>query len=605
MPYDPTKWAGLSGEQCIRAAFDETSGTLRVASTSSASMINDMEVSISHDADSIKIGDGTDFLTVNTNGSINVVGPVTDAQLRATPLPVQATLDTTGLATDTGQTAGNNSLASINTKTPTLVSGRTPVDGSGVTQPVSGTVAVSNFPANQLVSGSISINNLPAVQPVSDNNGSLTVDGTISVSNFPGTQVVSGSISINNLPAVQPVSDNGGSITVDGTFWQATQPISAASLPLPSGASQEHTAANSPHSVRLTDGTSFYKATTPSDTQSVSGTVAATQSGSWVLAANNGIDIGDTTINNAAGASAVNIQDGGNSITIDGSITANAGTNLNTSALALDATLTGRSAKAQITDGTRDGTVKAASTAAIAADTSVVVALSPNSPIPTGTNVIGALSANQSTNVAQFAGTNVSTGTGASGAGIPRVTVANDSNVLATQSGTWTVQPGNTPNTTPWLVKSNVDTGRTNIQFYAVGVAAGTTGTETAISLTKASGTSATSAAASWVITNAKTFRITSISVATRGHATATIQSTTFNLRINTAGAVTTSSTPVVLAARSATPATSSAWDRLIIPVGDGIEFVGNGTIQFGITAAATYVTNAPTWDVLITGFEY
>lgn len=52
--------------------------------------------------------------------------------------------------------------------------------------------------------------------------------------------------------------------------------------------------------------------------------------------ANSGVDIGDVTINNAAGASAVNIQDGGNSITVDGGVTANAGTNLNTSALALE-----------------------------------------------------------------------------------------------------------------------------------------------------------------------------------------------------------------------------------------------------------------------------
>lgn len=39
-----------------------------------------------------------------------------------------------------------------------------------------------------------------------------------------------------------------------------------------------------------------------------------------------GVDIGDVTINNASGASAVNIQDGGNVITVDGTITANAGT---------------------------------------------------------------------------------------------------------------------------------------------------------------------------------------------------------------------------------------------------------------------------------------
>lgn len=36
-----------------------------------------------------------------------------------------------------------------------------------------------------------------------------------------------------------------------------------------------------------------------------------------------GTDIGDVTINNAAGASAVNIQDGGNSITIDGAVAIN------------------------------------------------------------------------------------------------------------------------------------------------------------------------------------------------------------------------------------------------------------------------------------------
>lgn len=38
------------------------------------------------------------------------------------------------------------------------------------------------------------------------------------------------------------------------------------------------------------------------------------------LTANDGIDIGDVTINNAAGAAAVNVQDGGNSLTVDGTV---------------------------------------------------------------------------------------------------------------------------------------------------------------------------------------------------------------------------------------------------------------------------------------------
>lgn len=151
-----------------------------------------------------------------------------------------------------------------------------------------------------------------------------------------------------------------------------------------------------------------------------------------------------------------------------------------------------------------------------------------------------------------------------------------------------------------------MNTNRTELRFYAVAAAAGTTTTETAITLTKSSGTAATTTGTSFVVTNGKRFKITHISIATRGNATATVQTTTFNLRINTAGAVGTTSTPVILSARSATPATASAWDRYSIPLTvDGIETVGDGTLQFGITAAATYTTNAPTWDVVIIGYEY
>jgi hypothetical protein len=42
-----------------------------------------------------------------------------------------------------------------------------------------------------------------------------------------------------------------------------------------------------------------------------------------------------------------------------------------------------------------------------------------------------------------------------------------------------------------------------------------------------------------------------------------------------------------------------------MVTIPDGMEFAGNGTIQFGVTANAVFVTNAPTWDVTITGFEY
>jgi hypothetical protein len=45
----------------------------------------------------------------------------------------------TGASTAANQTTGNSSLSSIDTKTPALVTGRVPVDGSAVTQPISAT----------------------------------------------------------------------------------------------------------------------------------------------------------------------------------------------------------------------------------------------------------------------------------------------------------------------------------------------------------------------------------------------------------------------------------------------------------------------------------
>ena len=63
------------------------------------------------------------------------------------------------------------------------------------------------------------------------------------------------------------------------------------------------------------------------------------------------------------------------------------------------------------------------------------------------------------TSLTQMNGQAISMNTGVRDAGTQRVTIAtNDSvtvsgTVAATQSGTWTVQPGNTANTTPWLVK--------------------------------------------------------------------------------------------------------------------------------------------------------
>lgn len=63
-------------------------------------------------------------------------------------------------------------------------------------------------------------------------------------------------------------------------------------------------------------------------------------------------------------------------------------------------------------------------------------------------------------NVSQLNGTTIDTNSGNKSAGTMRMVLATDQpnltsalNVSAAESGTWTVQPGNTPNTTAWLVQ--------------------------------------------------------------------------------------------------------------------------------------------------------
>lgn len=149
---------------------------------------------------------------------------------------------------------------------------------------------------------------------------------------------------------------------------------------------------------------------------------------------------------------------------------------------------------------------------------------------------------------------------------------------------------------------------RTYVNFYATSIASGSTTTETIITLSRQSGTAAASSATTFVLTTGKRFRLTSFEVGSRGHATGTVQISTFNLRVNTGGACTASSTPIILAKTTATPATGSAYDRAVVagsPPDGIIEIAGDGTLQLCISAAATFSTNAPTWFVHMTGYEY
>lgn len=99
--------------------------------------------------------------------------------------------------------------------------------------------------------------------------------------------------------------------------------------------------------------------------------------------ASTGNTLGVTAANEAKVSVTQPLPTGTNSV---GQVTANAGTNLNTSTLATSANLTAGTQRTQVTDGTTNSAVKAASTAAVAVDPALVVAISPNNTpiLPSG-----------------------------------------------------------------------------------------------------------------------------------------------------------------------------------------------------------------------------
>jgi hypothetical protein len=130
-----------------------------------------------------------------------------------------------GDASAANQTAGNTILSAINSK----LAGTLAATQSGVW-----TVAISNFPTTQPISAS----SLPLPNGAATAANQATIIGHID-----GIEtLLGGSVTVNT--GLTPLTDTqlrATPVPVSGTFWQATQPVSADSLPLPTGAA---TAAN-------------------------------------------------------------------------------------------------------------------------------------------------------------------------------------------------------------------------------------------------------------------------------------------------------------------------------------------------------------------------
>lgn len=147
------------------------------------------------------------------------------------------------------------------------------------------------------------------------------------------------------------------------------------------------------------------------------------------------------------------------SLVVSGTVTANQGTP-NTAA---------NGWPVKLTDGTSVTGVTAASTAAVATQPAAVVAFSPNSPLPTGSNTVGAVtqaSGPWTMNLTEVGGAAIALGQTTMAASLP-VTIASNQSAVPV-SGTLAV----TQSTSPWIVAGggtagSASTGVVSIQGIA------------------------------------------------------------------------------------------------------------------------------------------
>ena len=262
------------------------------------------------------------------------------------------------------------------------------------------------------------------------------------------------------------------------------------------------------------------------------------------------------------------------------SFIANAGTNLNTSLLALDSTVA-KDASLTTLNTSVNTLLKPANTLTAVTTVGAVTAIT--NALPTGANVIGGV----------------------------------------TQSGTWTVQPGNTANTTAWLVAGATltkatqgatgfsvqdlkDAGRSarNILLDSFAVAA-ITETLNTMSYSTDNGTLTTGT--SYTVTTAKRLRIQAVSVGLHTIAGNTTAVTVIvRIRVNNAGAATVTSPVQMVIPLAGIAAANQNADTVVIPIPDGWEFVAGAGIGVTTTCVGfVSTTAAPKVDISIIGYEY
>lgn len=237
--------------------------------------------------------------------------PITDASGRM-HVNVGTSVLPTGAATAAKQPAlGTAGTASSDVITVQGVAAMTALktDGSGVTQPVSGTVTANLGTAG---TAGTSVGKAEDATHTSGDTGVMA----LGVRNDAGTALAG-----TDGDYIPLSTDANGALRVTGGGG-GTQYLEDAA----SAGGETMTLAGAVRQDTITSNTSLdgdytYLKTTNTGrlytSAAIDTALPAGANAIGKLAANDGVDIGDVTVNNASGASAVNVQDGGNSLTVD------------------------------------------------------------------------------------------------------------------------------------------------------------------------------------------------------------------------------------------------------------------------------------------------
>ena len=152
---------------------------------------------------------------------------------------------------------------------------------------------------------------------------------------------------------------------------------------------------------------------------------------------------------------------------------------------------------------------------------------------------------------------------------------------------------------TGFSVQELKDAGRNYIVLYAQLIAGVTT--EALATFTKNVAGTATTGQTAYTVTNGKTFRIEAISVAIK-NTTTVANSCTYNVRA--AASVAASSPLVASLGCSSVGAVAGQQGFASLPLPDGIEIAGNGSIQIGVSHLEN-VTTASISSFTLIGYEY